>query len=69
MKVLIADDEPIVRSTVSRLLKLEAYEVVVASDGRAAPDSAVCPMKKARVSGPFNLQSGLLTSWARWRQQ
>ena len=41
MKVLVADDEPFVRSTLSMLLRLEGHEVVVATDGRAALESAL----------------------------
>ena len=41
MKVLIADDEPFVRTTLSMLLKLEGHEVALASDGRAALDAAL----------------------------
>ena len=41
MKVLIADDEPFVRITLSKLLKLEGHNVVAAADGQAALDSAL----------------------------
>ncbi len=41
MKVLVADDEPFVRTTLSMLLRLEGYQVVVAADGRAALESAM----------------------------
>ena len=41
MKVLVADDEPFVRSTLSMLLRLEGHEVVVAVDGRSALESAL----------------------------
>ena len=36
--VLVVDDEPMLRSLLSRLLRMEGYEVVEAADGQAALD-------------------------------
>jgi two-component system response regulator MprA len=36
MRVLVVDDEPAVREVLARILKVEGFEVVLASDGRAA---------------------------------
>ncbi|HUE76915.1 MAG TPA: sigma-54 dependent transcriptional regulator [Longimicrobiales bacterium] len=41
MKVLIIDDEPSLRQTVSMILDEEGYEVVVASDGKEGLDKAI----------------------------
>ena len=59
MKVLVADDEPFVRSTLSMLLRLEGHEVIVAADGRAAleaalaqpPDLILSDMQMPQLSG------------------
>ena len=59
MKVLVADDEPFVRSTLSMLLKLEGLEVVAAPDGQTAldnalanpPDLILSDMNMPRLSG------------------
>ena len=40
-RVLLVDDEVFVRTTVSMLLKLEAYEVEVAADGQAGLHAAL----------------------------
>ena len=50
MKVLIADDEPSVRTTLSMLLKLEGHEVALASDGRAALDGALANLPDVILS-------------------
>jgi two-component system response regulator MprA len=39
MRVLVADDEPAVRSSLGRALELKSYEVSLAADGRAALDA------------------------------
>jgi len=39
MRVLVADDEPAVRSSLGRALELKSYEVALAADGREALDS------------------------------
>ena len=65
MKVLIADDEPFVRSTLSMLLKLEGHEVALASDGQSAldgalanpPDVILSDMHMPRLSGRELLQA------------
>jgi two-component system response regulator MprA len=38
VRILVVDDEPSVRSALSRALELERYDVVLAEDGRAALD-------------------------------
>ena len=38
MNVLVVDDEPGVRTAVERALKLERYDVTLATDGRRALD-------------------------------
>lgn len=44
MRVMVVDDEPAVRSSIERALKLEGYEVVTAPDGgRALRELAVAP--------------------------
>jgi two-component system, OmpR family, response regulator MprA len=39
MRVLVADDEPAVRSSLGRALELKSYEVALAADGREALDA------------------------------
>jgi len=36
IRVMVVDDEPAVRSSIERALKLEGYEVVTAPDGGEA---------------------------------
>ncbi len=39
MRILVVDDEPAVRASLSRALRLDGYEVALAADGRAALDA------------------------------
>jgi two-component system response regulator MprA len=39
MRILVVDDEPAVRSSLARALRLDGYEVALASDGRSALDA------------------------------
>jgi CheY-like chemotaxis protein len=39
-RILVVDDEPMVRALISRVLTDEGYEVVAVADGRAALDAA-----------------------------
>src|ERR671930_249888 len=39
MEILVVDDEPAVRDSLERALRLEGYDVGLASDGREALDS------------------------------
>ena len=65
MKVLVVDEEPFVRTTLSMLLTLEGYQVVVASDGHAAlesaladpPDVILSDMHMPKLSGRELLQA------------
>jgi len=41
LRVLVVDDDPFVRMTLSKLLTLEGYRVAVAADGRAALQAAL----------------------------
>ncbi len=41
LRVLVVDDEPFIRTTVSTLLRLEGYVVDMASDGRAGLQAAL----------------------------
>ena len=36
MKILVVDDEPAVRDSLERALRLEGYEIVLAADGAQA---------------------------------
>ena len=36
MRILVVDDEPAVREALERILRLEGFEVALASDGREA---------------------------------
>jgi two-component system, OmpR family, response regulator MprA len=49
MRVLVVDDEPAVRDTVERALRLEGYDVQQAGSGRAALD--VLAVAKRRLGG------------------
>jgi two-component system response regulator MprA len=59
MRVAIVDDEPAVRSSLSRALRLEGYEVAMASDGREAlalfagsrPDAVVLDVLMPELDG------------------
>ena len=59
MNVLIIDDEPSIRQTVSLILGEEGYEVQVASDGEeglaraleSGPDMILCDVRMPRLSG------------------
>ena len=59
MRVMVVDDEPAVRSSIERALKLEGYEVVTASDGSEAlrelavapPDAVVLDVLMPEVDG------------------
>jgi two-component system response regulator MprA len=58
-RVLVVDDEPGVRDALVRALRLDAYEVEVAADGRealerlaaGAPDAVVLDVAMPRVDG------------------
>jgi two-component system response regulator MprA len=59
-RVLVVDDEPAVRSALERALRLEAYDVEVAADGREAldrmagglpPDAVVLDVSMPNVDG------------------
>jgi two-component system response regulator MprA len=58
-RILIVDDEPAVRSSLERALKLEGYEVSTAADGRealrslavAAPDAMILDVLMPEVDG------------------
>jgi CheY-like chemotaxis protein len=39
-RILVVDDEPMVRALIARVLSDEGYEVVAVADGRAALDAA-----------------------------
>jgi len=39
MRILVVDDEPAVRASLARALRLDGYDVALASDGRAALDA------------------------------
>jgi two-component system, OmpR family, response regulator MprA len=39
MRILVVDDEPAVRASLARALRLDGYEVALACDGRAALDA------------------------------
>jgi two-component system, OmpR family, response regulator MprA len=59
MRILVVDDEPAVREALERALKLEGYEVALASDGVQAlraldegpPDAVVLDLLMPRVDG------------------
>ena len=59
MRILIADDSPVVRAAVSSLLRNAGYEVVIAEDGIEAiqkfysepPDMVLLDIKMPRMSG------------------
>ena len=59
MRVMVVDDEPAVRSSIERALKLEGYEVVTAPDGSEAlrelavapPDAIVLDVLMPEVDG------------------
>lgn len=59
MRVMVVDDEPAVRSSIERALKLEGYEVVTAPDGgealrelaMAPPDAMVLDVLMPEVDG------------------
>ena len=59
MRVMVVDDEPAVRSSIERALKLEGYEVVAAPDGSEAlrelavapPDAIVLDVLMPEVDG------------------
>ena len=58
-RVLVVDDEPMVREVLQRYLELEGYEVAVAEDGEAAlasfienrPDLVVLDLMLPRIDG------------------
>jgi two-component system, OmpR family, response regulator MprA len=59
-RVLVVDDEPAVRTALERALRLDAYEVEVAADGREAldrladgtpPDAVVLDVAMPRIDG------------------
>ena len=59
MRILVVDDEPAVRASVERALRLEGYDVELAGDGRealarlasAAPDAIVLDVLMPEVDG------------------
>jgi two-component system response regulator MprA len=59
MKILVVDDEPAVRDSLERALRLEGYEVQLAADGvealdevaRAAPDAILLDLMMPRLDG------------------
>jgi two-component system response regulator MprA len=59
MRILVDDDEPAVRASLSRALRLDGYDVELASDGRAAldalagatPDAVVLDVLMPEVDG------------------
>lgn len=58
-KVIVVEDEPIMRSELGQLLEFEGYEVVTASDGREGiehiratkPDIVLCDIGLPEVDG------------------
>ncbi|HEX5619993.1 MAG TPA: response regulator, partial [Solirubrobacteraceae bacterium] len=58
-RVLVVDDEPAVRTALERALRLEAYDVELASDGREAlarladapPDAVVLDVAMPELDG------------------
>ena len=59
MRILVVDDEPAVRDSLERALRLDGYEVELAADGReglercraAAPDAIVLDLLMPRMDG------------------
>jgi two-component system response regulator MprA len=59
VRILVADDEPAVRESLARALRLEGYEVELANDGeeaveaagRSAPDAIVLDVLMPRLDG------------------
>src|SRR6187200_1115818 len=59
VRILVADDEPAVRESLARALRLEGYEVELAEDGeeaveaagRSAPDAIVLDVLMPRLDG------------------
>ena len=59
MRVLVADDDPAVRTALERALRLEGYDVSLAADGRATleavvsapPDALVLDVRMPQVDG------------------
>jgi two-component system response regulator MprA len=59
MRILVVDDEPAVRASLARALRLDGYEVALASDGRAAleavggeaPDAVVLDVLMPELDG------------------
>ena len=59
MRILVVDDEPAVRASLERALRLEGYEVDLAADGRealarlanGAPDAIVLDVVMPHIDG------------------
>ena len=51
LKILVVDDEAAVRSNLARMLRLEGFEVIEASEGRTALELAVREQPDLVISG------------------